>query len=321
MNEIPSSRTPERCRLEHRAFDALGDICFRRSLADGAPIMTVRLGEREASIPLDSVRREFAIADNSADGRMLDLIGTALDFVTSLQPGDRLPAEIRTGEASWRPRAADQQLATARAYLRFMGWMAPDSPWAGRDNDSDPALRQAVCALGPAAAQRLGLPEGTDIPARLDALAREMSYIETLRHRLLAPLETVVRALARLGQLREAGTPRAETLAQVQRLNALAYRQIRSRFDDVDAQAADMASALRDFERQRIVIRTNRDWLYRNQRAWDPVLKQWDGAAEQFDDAVCALLAETYHFLAPRFMPTTDWGTAHRPAWVSQAGV
>src|ERR1700733_9673494 len=122
---------PERCLLEHQAFDALGAISFRRSPTDGTPIMAVSLGEREASIPLESLRREFAIADNSADGRMLDLIGTALDFVSSLHPGNKLPSEVLTSEASWQPRADDLRLVTARLYLRFTIWMTPDSPWAG----------------------------------------------------------------------------------------------------------------------------------------------------------------------------------------------
>jgi len=277
--------------------------------------MAVSLGEREASIPLDSLRREFAIADNSADARMLDLIRTALDFVSSLQPGDRLPAEIRTGEASWRPRANDLRLVTARLYLQFVIWMTPDSLWVSRqesDEDllrlaADPALQEAVRVLCTPALRRLNLPDTVDIVAILDDLGQEMSYIEALRHRLLARLERLVRRLVKLAGLRDPGTPRSEALVQVQRLNALAYRQIRRRFHDVDAQAGDMAAVLCDIERQRILIRTNRDWLYRNQRAWDPILKQWDGAGEQLDDAVCTLLVKTYQFLAPRFMPTTEW--------------
>ncbi|MEJ1976238.1 MAG: hypothetical protein WDN49_09160 [Acetobacteraceae bacterium] len=127
--------------MEHKAFDSLGEIRFRRSPTDGTPIVTVNLGEREASIPLDSLRREFAIADNSADGRMLDLIGTALDFVTSLQPGDKLPTEIRTGEASWRPGANHLRVATARLHLRFVAWMIPECRWAGRHDSNAELIR------------------------------------------------------------------------------------------------------------------------------------------------------------------------------------
>ncbi|MEJ1976237.1 MAG: hypothetical protein WDN49_09155 [Acetobacteraceae bacterium] len=143
--------------------------------------------------------------------------------------------------------------------------------------------------------------------AILDDLAREMSYIEALRERLLTRLEGLVRKVAKLAQHRDPGAGRSETLSQVQRLNGLAYRQIRSRFDAVDAQAGEMAAVLDDIERQRSYIRCNRDWLYRSQRAWDPILRQWDGAADRLDDAVGGLLVRTYQFLAPRFMPTTEW--------------
>ena len=63
------------------------------------------LGERQAAVPLRALQNEFGIADDSADGRMLGLIAGALDFVPLLRPGDALPAEVRTGEASWKPDA------------------------------------------------------------------------------------------------------------------------------------------------------------------------------------------------------------------------
>ena len=53
--------------------------------------------------------------------------------------------------------------------------------------------------------------------------------------------------------------------------------------------------------------RTNRDWLYRSQRAWQPVLDEWDDAAGEFDEGSRALLGRTYRFLAPRYMPVTEW--------------
>ena len=68
--------------------------------------MVVLLGEREAALPLRALQREFDIADESEDGRMLALIAASLDFVTSLRLGDALPAEVLSGEASWEPTPA-----------------------------------------------------------------------------------------------------------------------------------------------------------------------------------------------------------------------
>ena len=67
--------------------------------------MVVKLGERDAAIPLRSLQREFGIPDDSDDGRMLGLIAQSLDFVTGVQIGDALPTEVLTGQASWEPDA------------------------------------------------------------------------------------------------------------------------------------------------------------------------------------------------------------------------
>ncbi|MBN8903031.1 MAG: hypothetical protein J0H57_18540, partial [Rhodospirillales bacterium] len=72
-------------------------------------------------------------------------------------------------------------------------------------------------------------------------------------------------------------------------------------------------SALRHIEGHRDFIRGNRDWLYRTQRAWDPILATWDTAEPVPDEAMRVLLSRTYHFLAPRYMPTTEWVSTLRP--------
>jgi hypothetical protein len=71
-------------------------------------------------------------------------------------------------------------------------------------------------------------------------------------------------------------------------------------------------AALRNTESQRTFIRSNRDWLYRTQRAWQPLLLEWDAAGIGLDDGIQLLLNRTYHFLAPRFMPVTEWASATR---------
>lgn len=48
------------------------------------------------------------------------------------------------------------------------------------------------------------------------------------------------------------------------------------------------------------------------QRAWQPVLLDWDHAGFDFDEHVRALLARTYQFLAPRFIGVTTWNSMNR---------
>ncbi len=66
-------------------------------------------------------------------------------------------------------------------------------------------------------------------------------------------------------------------------------------------------AALRNAESQRAFIRSNRDWLYRSQLAWESTLGAWDAARPRADDATSVLLGRTYRFLAPRYMPVTEW--------------
>jgi hypothetical protein len=72
-------------------------------------------------------------------------------------------------------------------------------------------------------------------------------------------------------------------------------------------------SALRNADSQRVFIRSNRDWLYRAQRAWQALLAEWDVAGIGFDEGIFLLLNRSYHFLAPRFMPVTEWASRTLP--------
>lgn len=73
-------------------------------------------------------------------------------------------------------------------------------------------------------------------------------------------------------------------------------------------------SALRNSESQRDFIRSNRDWLYRTQRAWQTLLVEWDAAGIGFDEGILLLLNRSYQFLAPRYMPVTEWVAVTRPS-------
>jgi hypothetical protein len=300
----PAELLPDHCLLEHQVFTALGTALFRRAPTDGVPVMVVPMGGREAMLPLRGLQREFAIAETSNDGRMLDLIVASLDFVTGLQIGDRLPAEVLTGEASWEPSQQCRDLVRARLQLQLVAWINPDA-------DPDPA-RQMQETFG-RAATALGLASAEDVVRLVEKLAEELAYIEALRGSLLQRVHGLVARLARVGAGLRGNRNRMEMLTLVQRLMGAAIQQLAGKFDEVDAQTGEIAAALRNTEQQQTFIRTNRDWLYRGQRAWDPVLKQWDQAGTMLADRTWQLIETTYHFLAPRYMPVTEW-QAHNTA-------
>ena len=312
---LTSPELPDRCELQHKIFTALGAVRFRRATTDGVPMMALQLGEREAVVPLDALRREFAIGKDSADGRMLDLIGSALDFVTCVEPGDRLPPEICTGEASWRPSPNHLRLASTRLRLDLVGWIQPTSRWAKAEQDDlnllrladDAALHAEVHAVARAVAVQLGLRDAGDVLGLLAELSQELAYIEALRERLQARVIVLCQRLGRLMQDRKRLPVSFTALPQVHRLAKIAAVQIIGRFDEVTAQTGEIASLLRNVDNQRSFIRANRDWLYRTQRAWEPLLDEWSRAKALEPEEMGPLLTSTYQFLAQRSLPGETW--------------
>jgi len=309
------------CVLTHPLFTTLGEPLFRRAETDGAPVMVVMLGEREAAIPLRSLQREFGIPDDSDDGRMLALIAQSLDFVSGLRIGDTLPAEVCSGEASWEPDEMHLKIANARLQWQLVVWLSSgtggDTPNLDADAlmqvADDPVRKQQVQQAFTKAAEALGLPTREAVVQLVEELAQELAYIEALRDRLLRRVKAMMEKLNRMAQTYRGDGSHLETLTQVRRLTAAAVQQIARRFEELDAQTGEVMAALRNADSQRTFIRSNRDWLYRAQRAWQALLSDWDVAGSGFDEGMMLLLNHSYQFLAPRYMPVTEWIAVLRP--------
>jgi hypothetical protein len=321
MSLPPSDNQPTVCTLAHRGFGLMGAPLFRRAETDDTPVMVVTMGERQVSLPLRALQREFAITDEAPDGRMLTLIAEALEFVSVLRIGDPLPREVSTGEASWEPDATHLALASMRLRMQLVAWLnagtAVDAPEMKDDAvlrmADDPAMRRQVQDALDHAATSLGLASREEVVELLEDLAHELAFIEALRDRLLQRVQSMVQKVAHMVQGLRADAPQMDTLTQVRRLSLLALKQITLRFDALDANTGEVMAALRNANSQRTFIRTNRDWLYRTLRAWQPILDEWGGAGTDFDDGARELLGRTYQFLAPRYMPVTEWLSPARP--------
>jgi hypothetical protein len=282
--------------------------------------MVVQLGDREALLSLRSLQREFGIADESPDGRMLGLIAEALNFVQILKLGDRLPDEVLTGKASWQPDPAHTQIAATRLKLGLVAWLQGGvANSATLDADSllqvadDPAIRRQVQKAFDRAAAELGVAGAQEAISLVEEMAGELAHIEALRECLQKPTEALPGKLEELGKAWHGNATPAQTLRQVLRLTKIAVGQITDRFNELDAHTGEVIAVLRNMDAQRAFIRSNRDWLYRSQRAWQPILEAWENVGLQMDPATVALVGRTYQFLAPRFMPVTEWTSMTRP--------
>ena len=310
---------PERCTLEHPLFGALGEIWFRRAEGDATPMLTLSLGDRQAALPLRSLQAEFGITNESSDGRMLGLIAGALDFVACLRPGDRLPAEIRTGEASWEPEPRHFALAAARVKLQLTAWLGKGNadqieadPQMLLTLADDPAMRHHLQEALTRAARVLGLDGPDAVLGQVQDLAGELGYVEALRERLLRPAEAMAGMLQRIGR-RRLDPAHIETITQVHRLARQGLKGIGARFDELDAQTGEVMAALQNLARQKRFIRGHRDWLHCSLRAWEPILSAWAALDPTDSDRLWTLAARTYQFLAPRFMSVTEWQSNFRP--------
>ncbi len=307
---------PERCLLNHQVFTMLGAVSFRRARADGTPVMVVTLGDREAVVPLRALQREFGIGDDSADGRMLGLIAESLDYVCGLSLGDKLPSEVLTGRASWEPSAEHKRLAMNIIRLQLLSWIDPEAADPAKGDpllrlENEPALRQQVQLAFERAATELGLPDRDAVVALVQELAGELAYIEALRDRLLRPVQAITNRLERLVAAYRGDSQRQEAASRVTRLAITARQTFQERFDELAAQTGEVMSALRNMESQQAFIRSIRDQLYREQRAWQSILDGW-AASDPGEEVPWDLIMRTYQFLAPRYMPVTEWTPASR---------
>jgi hypothetical protein len=310
----PVADQPDVCALEHRAFRYLTDVMFRRDEANETPVMVLLLGERIAAVPLRALQRELGIADDSPDGRMLGLIAQSLDFVNGVQIGDPLPTEVLNGRASWSPGAQHRAVAAARLRLWLAAWLRPEAaggPVSDADTvrrlDEDPAMRQHVNAAMEQVARELGLADRSEVLGLLETLAEELSYIEALREGLLNRVRALLNEVERISRAGRIDHKRLEMITQVRRLTTTAVKQISKRFEELDAQSQEVLTALRNIDSQRNLIRSSRDALYRQSRAWEPILQGWEGSGAMPWSALWQLVDRTYRFLAPRYMAVQEW--------------
>ncbi len=192
---MPTRRCDDerRIALTHAVFRSLHPVLFRRA-EDGMPAMVVSLGAEEAVLPLRAVRREFGIAEDSGDGRMLALVEQALDYVAGLKPGEALPREV-LGGGGFEPTREQQR----RAVLRVQE-----------------ALGEGVSPLAVAAA------------------IEELASVESLRATLIERVTAFRARTDALARANRGESQRALSAAQVARLARVADARLGERFGALD---------------------------------------------------------------------------------------
>ena len=219
-----------------------------------------------------------------------------------------------SGRASWEPTAEHRRRAFGIVKLQLLTWIDPDAADPAKGDpivrlETEPALRQQVQKAFERAAVELELADSAAVVALVEELAGELAYIEALRDRLLRVIQMMTVRLEKVVLTQRGDSQRQETLNRVLRLANSAREQFQARFDEVAAQTGEVLNSLRNMEGQRAFIRSNRDQLYRAQRAWQPILDGWSDAAAA-EEVAWDLIMRSCQFLAPRYMPIAEWSAA-----------
>ncbi len=98
-----------------------------------------------------------------------------------------------------------------------------------------------------------------------------------------------------------------ETVNQVRKLCDGPMSRFRERFEEIDAQTGEIIAVIKNMASQVKFFRDARDDLFRRFWAWNDIAAKWHDCPPRRSRTSEALLAETYRFLAQRFLPQHEW--------------
>jgi len=271
------------------------------------PRFFVDLGGMSASLAIEVLEKEFMIAKNSHDHKLIQVAVKGLRFVDDILVGDAIPSEILSGAVSWEIKGKHKLVAARRLQVQLLSWVSGKELLLTDADEIAMFLEQIenktkLKGAFEAASEQLGYgPDGHEkVMEHLHTLARELCYIEALREQF-----QLVRGIAeRLNALRKIYSTDQRMKDEIRCIGLLlgkALVEYEKIFSDVDAQTSEIIGALKSIDRQIKYIRERRDQLYFIMRGWDPVIKLWSEARNERSRQMDKALSATYRLLATRF--------------------
>ena len=297
--------------FEQKFFTAVEGSYFRKSVHTSEPVFVMKLGGEEVILPLRGIRRKFKIEEETPDDEMLELVSNGLDYLKALMPGDVLPPELLTGEASWEIRDTHRQVAKQRISMQLVSWMSGEENLISDPEQliqiaDDPGVKEKINKAFNQAAEEIDADDANLVVDLIEELAEELAYIETLREQFRG----VLQMQEKIWLLRKAAAKHRSilyTATSVGKLLAIAVEEFGEEFDMADGQTGEIISVLKNIGTQKDYIRSVRNSVYRRLVAWDELLRGWEREPGRMTETVPGLLRKTYQFLAPRYMQTDDW--------------
>ena len=299
--------------FDHKFFSTVKDPYFRLSDLQDEALMVITLADKEALLPIEGIKREFDLDEESHDGQMLDLVEEALSYVGVLRIGAPLPAEVLTGEASWEVSERHKTIAYQRITMQLVSWLSGEEE-ATLDPEElallseKPEVKEKVNQAFAEAATELGL--GADqtemVLSLIMTLAEELSHIVALSERF-ERIRGILEKATRLRQMYAGEKSVMENLDPVVRLLTVAIKKYQGHFDQVDAQTGEIMAVLKNIGAQTKFIQGTRNKLYRHLFVWENLFNSWEKLSVERSRDAEDLVRETYRFLAQRFMPADKW--------------
>jgi hypothetical protein len=298
--------------FEHKFFGSFEDLYFR--LTDsGEPVAVIKLATNEAILGFGGLKREFMLPESSHDAQMLDRIAEGLQFVRGLRPGEKLPREIVSREASWEPQDRHRRIAYQRLTIQLVTWLTGNEHVVSNVTElaqvaDDPQVKKNVQLAFTEAAEELGLgrDKRDEVVRYIETLAKELAYIEALRD-TFTEVQRIDDKLQGLRRIYGADRSMIETVDQVARLSQRALKLLSDYFEQVDAQTGEILGMLKNIDNQISYIRQVRDALHTRLLPWEDFIQVWKTVFVQRSDENTNKIRDIYQFLAPRYMQFNDW--------------
>ncbi|CAA7619841.1 conserved hypothetical protein [Candidatus Terasakiella magnetica] len=298
--------------FEHKFFTSFEDLYFRLTEANEA-VAVLKLATNEAVLTFEGIKREFQLKSESHDFRMLDKVAEGLQFVRGLRPGDKLPKEVVTREASWEPQDRHRRIAYQRLTMQLVTWLTGNEHVISSVSElaqvaDDPQVKKNVQLAFTEAAEELGLgrEHRDEVVKYIETLAKELAYIEALRD-TYGEVIKIDDKLQGLRRIYGADRSMIDTADQVARLSQRALKMFLDYFEQVDAQTGEILAMLKNIENQVGYIREVRDALHCRLLPWEDFIQIWKTVFIVRSDDNTNKIRDLYQFLAPRYMQFNDW--------------
>ena len=303
-------------QFQHRLFKIEGGF-FRRDPQSGEPVYNLPSDDLKVVLPINALRTEFRIEGDHPDAPLIDLVGQALKHVREVHPGDSIPNEVIDGSASWSIEPRHYKRARMRIDVQLASWVSGDEQvlvdedlleQVADDPKTKEKLDRAIARLG----EEIGgggdvtLSPSDRVSQRIEALVRELSYIEALREHFLA-LNSISEKLEKLVRLFKTSRVIKDEIARVKVLFSTPDKDIKNLLTDMDDHTSEVRSLVLNYENSVNYIREKRDVLRGYSLEWDDIFDLWRETPITADENAVRLIRSTYQFLSQRYAPSVKW--------------